>query len=301
MAEKSPINIWLDWLRFEKQYPTTTLDAYGRDAKEWLAYLEKINCAYDKISRHEFRDWLAHLLDKGLARSSISRKVSAVRSFYHYGLRSGLYSSLDPSFMKSPSIPKSIPKALSESDAANLIEAIKNLPGPDWKRIRDIAVLSLLYGCGLRISEVLSLKRGDAPIGSWLRVAGKGGKMRDVPVIDEVRLAVDAWLATSPFDLGSEGALFVSARGKPLNARAVQRLVEQLRHRLGFGAHATPHALRHSFATHLLAGGGDLRAIQILLGHASLGTTQRYTAVDTAQLEEIHKATHPRSGKSSRI
>ena len=296
-SPQEPRRIWMDWLRVEKRYPETTLDAYGRDLDGWIAYLEQTGCPLGEPSRHEFRGWLAELDEAGLARSSIARKVSSVRNFYRYGMRSGLYPSIDPSFMKPPRQPAAIPKAVSETDALQLIEAIQSMKGPDWVRARDVAVLSLLYGCGLRISEALGLRRGEAPLGPWLRVVGKGGKAREVPVVDAVRFAVDEWLRLSPFDQGPDGPLFFSRRGQQLNARAVQRLMECLRASLGLDGHATPHALRHAFATHLLAGGGDLRAIQTLLGHASLGTTQRYTAVDTAQLMDVHRATHPRAGK----
>ena len=296
----SPRQAWMDWLRVEKRYPDTTLDAYGRDFDGWAAHLDRAGCPLDKPTKHEFRGWLAGLAEDGLARSTIARKVSSIRNFYRYGLRSGLYPSVDPSFMKPPKRPATIPKAVSETDAGQLIGAIKAMKGPDWVKTRDVAVLSLLYGCGLRISEALGLRRGEAPNGPWLRITGKGGKVREVPVIDPVRLAIDAWLEQSPYDQGPDGPLFFSSRGQPLNARAVQRLMEHLRASLGLDGHATPHALRHAFATHLLAGGGDLRAIQSLLGHASLGTTQRYTAVDTAQLVDVHRATHPRAGKADR-
>lgn len=296
----SPQLIWMQWLEVEKRYPATTLDAYGRDITSWLAHLEHLSCPIEKASRHEFRSWLAEMADDGLARSSIARKVSAVRSFYRYGLRSGLYPSLDPSFMRPPKQATTIPKALSEDHAADLIQAINAMNSKDWVKARDVSVLSLLYGCGLRISEALSLRRSDAPLGPWLRIMGKGGRSRDVPVLDAVRFAIDAYLEDVPFDPGPDGPLFISSRGGPLNARAVQRLMETLRHHVGLDAHATPHALRHSFATHLLAGGGDLRAIQSLLGHSSLAATQRYTSVDIAQLKQVHAETHPRSKASVR-
>lgn len=287
--------IWMDWLQFEKRYPDNTLDAYGRDIDHWFDFLALDGKNFDQIDKQVFRHYLAALSEEQLARSTIARKTSSLRSFYRYGARSGLYPSVDVGFMKPPKQTASIPKAVSTRDAQDLFDAIHALPGPEWTKTRDIAVLMLLYGCGLRISEALGLKRKDAPLGAWLRVMGKGGKSRDIPVIDAVRMAVDAWLAVSPFDHGPEGPLFVSSRGAALNARSVQRLMEKLRLSLGLDQTATPHALRHSFATHLLAGGGDLRAIQTLLGHASLSTTQRYTAVDTAQLRDIHQTTHPRA------
>ena len=290
-----PRAIWLDWLEFEKRYPQTTLDAYRRDIDSWLDHLAGQGCAVDQVTKLHFRSYLAAMSSAGLARSTMARRVASIRSFYRYGTRSGRYPGVEISFMKPPRQTATIPKAVAEGDAGELIAAIKALDGPDWAKTRDIAVLMLLYGCGLRISEALSLTRGDAPLGDWLRITGKGGKTRDVPVVDAVRLAVEAWLKVAPFDPGADGPLFTSSRGGALNPRAVQRLMEKLRRNLGLDDNATPHALRHSFATHLLAGGGDLRAIQALLGHSSLSTTQRYTKVDTAQLRDVHHSTHPRS------
>jgi len=288
---------WLNWLTHEKRYPPNTLDAYGRDLDNWLGYLGQNNLDIAAVNKSVFRGYLAALARQNLARTTIARRVSAIRSFYRYGRRSGLYPAVETAFMKPPKRPATIPKPVSEGDAAALMDAIRNLDAPDWAKTRDIAILCLLYGCGLRLSEALALRRRDAPLGAWLRIEGKGGKTRDIPVIDTVRFAVDAWLAASPFDAGPEGPLFVSSRGGALNARAVQRLMEKLRHHLGLDKTATPHALRHAFATHLLAGGGDLRAIQALLGHASLSTTQRYTAVDAGHIEDLHASTHPRAGR----
>ncbi|MCH1426075.1 MAG: tyrosine-type recombinase/integrase, partial [Alphaproteobacteria bacterium] len=174
-------------------------------------------------------------------------------------------------------------------------EAIFERRGADWVKQRDFAVLMLLYGAGLRISEALALRRADAPLGDWLSVFGKGGKTREVPVLRAAAEAVDDYLAVCPFDAGTAGPLFVSSRGAALGPRAVQRLVEDLRASLDLPAHVTPHALRHAFATHLLGNGGDLRAIQELLGHASLSTTQRYTEVDEGHLIRLHRDTHPRA------
>ena len=160
---------------------------------------------------------------------------------------------------------------------------------------RDFAVLVLLYGAGLRISEALGLRREDAPLGDWLTITGKGNKTREVPVLAAATQAVNNYLAACPFDGGPSGPLFVSSRGGALGPRAVQRLVEDLRASLDLPVHVTPHALRHAFATHLLGNGGDLRAIQELLGHASLSTTQRYTQVDESHLVQVHRDTHPRA------
>jgi len=287
----------MDWLRYEKQYPETTLDAYGRDIDFWLHYLNSQNVTYDNVSKHEFRDFLALMTDRGLARTTMARRVASIRSFYRYGARSGLYAKVEIGFMKPPKAKAPLPKAIAETDAKELLGAIAMLDQPDWAKKRDVAVLMLLYGCGLRISEALGLRRGDTPKGPWLRIIGKGGKSRDVPIMDAVRFAIDDWLNHCPFDQGEDGPLFFSSRGSALNARAVQRLVEKLRFQLGLDETTTPHALRHAFATHLLAGGGDMRAIQTLLGHSSMSTTQRYTKVDTAQLIDVHQNTHPRAKK----
>jgi integrase/recombinase XerC len=287
----------MDWLRYEKQYPETTLDAYGRDIDFWLKFLADSNIAYDSVTKYEFRNFLAEMTGAGLARTTIARRVASIRSFYLHGARSGKYATVEIGFMKSPKTGAALPKAVPEPDALNLLSAIASLDQPDWAKKRDYAVLMLLYGCGLRVSEALGLTRGDVPTDSWLRIKGKGGKSRDVPIIDPVRLAIDDWLRHCPFDEGDDGPLFFSSRGSGLNSRAVQRLVEKLRLKLGLEETTTPHALRHAFATHLLAGGGDMRAIQTLLGHASMSTTQRYTKVDTAQLVDVHKSTHPRAKK----
>lgn len=293
----SPRDIWMDWLKFEKQYPETTLDAYGRDIDFWLDFLRHENTVYDAVTKHEFRHFLSLMTEAGLARTTMARRVASIRSFYRYGIKSGRYSSLEYGFMKPPKAKAPLPKAVTETDARDLLSAIATLDQPDWAKKRDFAVLMLLYGCGLRISEALNLTRGDAPNGPWLRILGKGGKTRDVPIIDPVRFAINDWIDHSPFDGGDDGPLFFSSRGSALNARAVQRLVEKLRLKLGLEESTTPHALRHAFATHLLAGGGDMRAIQTLLGHASMSTTQRYTNVDTAHLIDVHQNTHPRAKK----
>ena len=188
-----------------------------------------------------------------------------------------------------------MPKSLSADDAKSLLAAIFDRRGADWVKQRDFAVLILLYGAGLRISEALGLRRGDAPLSDWLTITGKGNKTREVPVLSAAAKAVDDYLAACPFDDGPSSPLFVSSRGSALGPRAVQRLVEELRASLDLPAHVTPHALRHAFATHLLSNGGDLRAIQELLGHASLSTTQRYTQVDESHLIQIHRDTHPRA------
>ncbi len=188
-----------------------------------------------------------------------------------------------------------MPKPLTVDDAIDAVDAVGSLAADDWQGKRDVAILALLYGCGLRLSEALGLIRGEVPLGETLVITGKGRKQRQLPVLLAVRAAVAEYVAACPYALAKDGPLFVGARGGPLNPRLVQRRMEVLRGFLGLPDSATPHALRHSFATHLLGAGGDLRAIQELLGHASLSTTQRYTSVETDRLLAIYKSAHPRA------
>ncbi|HEY1300138.1 MAG TPA: tyrosine-type recombinase/integrase, partial [Stellaceae bacterium] len=209
--------------------------------------------------------------------------------------RRGLASTTALEALRGPKLPTGVPKPLAAEDALAAVSAGGEAASGHWQQKRDTAVLALLYGCGLRLSEALGLRRSEAPGGDTMTILGKGQKERLLPVLPAVRAAVTEYLGACPYALEPDGALFVGARGGPLSPRHVQRQMEALRGFLGLPASATPHALRHSFATHLLAGGGDLRAIQELLGHASLSTTQRYTAVDTERLIAAYDAAHPRA------
>jgi integrase/recombinase XerC len=230
-----------------------------------------------------------------LKRSSTARALSMLRGFFRFLERRQLACNPALAAVKTAKLPKSVPKALSAEDAAAAIEPTDDARAP-WIGKRDAAILTLLYGCGLRLAEALGLTRREAPLApGTLTVTGKGGKMRRVPVLPAVAEAMRAYLALCPYDLAPGDALFVGLRGGPLNPRLVQRRMQELRAELGLPETASPHALRHSFATHLLAGGGDLRAIQELLGHASLSTTQRYTAVDAARLAAVYDKAHPRA------
>jgi integrase/recombinase XerC len=225
----------------------------------------------------------------------MSRGLSVVRGFIRFLDRRGFASCPALAVLRGPKLPHSVPKPLSVPDAAEIIEAPAGFVASAWQAKRDIAILTLLYGCGLRISEALGLSRAEAPRGELMTVAGKGRKERVVPVLAAVRETISDYLAACPYALPADGPLFVGARGGPLNPRLVQRRMAELRAVLGLPETATPHALRHSFATHLLGAGGDLRAIQELLGHASLSTTQRYTSVETERLLAIYDAAHPRA------
>jgi len=284
---------WLAWLETERRYGANTLAAYAGDLDDYRIFTGGGDAAAP--DRRAFRGWLADMTERGLARSTIARRVSALRSFYRFCGRTGRLDISDLGWLRAPRPPKSVPKPVSEDEARALLAAIFRRRGDDWAKQRDFALLMLLYGSGLRVSEALSLVRGDAPMADWLRITGKGGKTREVPVLPAVGEAVAEYIDACPFDDGPDAPLFVSTRGNALGARAAQRLVESLRLELSLPAHVTPHALRHAFATHLLGNGADLRAIQELLGHASLSTTQRYTSVDEAHLLRLHRETHPRA------
>jgi integrase/recombinase XerC len=300
------IGSWLAWLAGERRASPHTVAAYGRDLALFLDFLaEHLGglpslVALAGLSTADFRAFLARRAAIPLARTSLARELSVVRGFFRFLDRRKLLAPSTSSggalaALRSPKLPPAVPKPLAVEDALGAVATVDTLSQDSWQGRRDVAVLTLLYGCGLRISEALCLTRGEAPLGDTLRVRGKGGKERLVPVLPAVRAAVADYLAACPWPLPQDGPLFVGARGGPLNPRQVQRQMAALRTCLGLAATATPHALRHSFATHLLGAGGDLRAIQELLGHESLSTTQRYTAVDAERLLAVYDAAHPRA------
>ncbi len=278
-----------------------TLKAYRGDLLEFLGFMTghmggpQGLVPLARIGVPDMRAWMAQARGTGLGARSLARKLSAVKSFYRWlAEREGF----EPTAVLSARAPKfqpRLPRPLAEDAARAVINTVELQSDKGWIGARDTAVVTLLYGCGLRISEALGLKGRDAPLPAALRIIGKGGKERVVPVIDAAREAVDAYMRHCPFALEPDTALFRGARGGALNPRQVQKVMAQTRMQLGLPATATPHALRHSFATHLLAAGGDLRAIQELLGHASLSTTQTYTEVDTARLMDIYNRTHPKA------
>jgi integrase/recombinase XerC len=294
--------LWLEHLANERRASPRTVEAYGFAAARYIAFLEQHRgesltvAGLGEISAADVRAWLAHLRqgDHPLSPRSLSQALSAIRTFHRF-----LDIRLDApnaalALVRGPKVRPGAPRPVSEDQAQGLIDEPALDPDREtWEVARDQAVLTLLYGCGLRISEALSLKRSDAPVPETLRITGKGSKMRIVPVLPAVREAIDAYLAEVPFALAPDEALFRAKRGGPLSPRHVQATVQLLRGRLGLPDSATPHALRHSFATHLLGAGADLRSIQELLGHASLSTTQRYTEVDAAALLSAYQQAHP--------
>lgn len=297
---------WLAYLGAERRMSDKTLEAYRRDVYQFLGFLtehlgRRVTLkSLAGLAPADVRAFMASRRANGIGSRSLMRMLAGARSFARFLEREGKGKVAALSAVRAPKVARTLPKPLG-------IAAAKRLPDVDlrageerepWVLARDAAVLALLYGSGLRISEALGLKRGEVPLpgkGDSLTVIGKGRKTRMVPVLQQVLVLVADYVSACPYDLPTDGPLFVGAKGGPLSPRIIQLVMERMRGVLGLADTATPHALRHSFATHLLARGGDLRAIQELLGHASLSTTQIYTAVDTEQLMAAYRAAHPRA------
>ena len=295
------IENWQRWIADEKRASENTLAAYTRDLAAFFRFMNDHLGApaslrhLDALTAADFRSFLAHRAAAGISHSSNARAMSTLRSFFRFLDRAGMVSNATLNAVRSPRPKAPIPKPIAAADAMDLIEAAGSLSDKPWIAKRDVALFTLLYGCGLRIDEALSLNRSQAPDGDAMRVTGKGNKERVVPVLPVICAAIADYLTACPFSTPPDGPLFLGARGGRLNAGVVQRQMRKLRGLLGLPATATPHALRHSFATHLLGAGGDLRTIQELLGHASLSTTQRYTEVDAEKLIAVHEDAHPRA------
>jgi integrase/recombinase XerC len=298
------IDAWLAWLGGERRLAANTLQAYRGDLVAFLEFLSSHLggppdlTALTELAPADIRAYLARRSADEYERTSTARAMATIRSFFRFLDRHGLAHVPAVHTVRTPRIRRSVPKPLTEPDALNALNTVADLSDEPWVARRDVALLTLLYGCGLRIGEALALNRHQAPTSDTLLVTGKGGKQRIVPVLAIVREAIGAYLAACPYDCDARGPLFLGSRGGRLDPAVAQKQVRRLRALLGLPETATPHALRHSFATHLLAGGGDLRAIQELLGHASLSTTQRYTEVDSAGLIAVHRAAHPRARRS---
>jgi integrase/recombinase XerC len=302
---REAVQDWLDYLNVERRLSPRTAEAYARDIRQFLTFLAThCNRQPDMpqllgLAARDVRAFLAARRAEGVGSRSLSRTLSALRMFYRFLERRGFGKNDAIRAVALPKIPHSVPKPLTAPKAMALVEAadIASPEAPEWILARDTAVLALLYGAGLRISEALGLARKDAPVRGrdMLRVRGKGDKTRVVPVLPVVREAIERYLALCPIRQGSDDPLFLGTRGGRLSPRIIQLVIARARAALGLPETATPHALRHSFATHLLGAGADLRAIQELLGHASLSTTQGYTEVDREHLLATYARAHPRA------
>jgi len=296
---------WLSHLGTERRLSPKTLEAYGRDLRQCLDFLcahwgERVTLErFAALEATDIRAFMAMRRADDIAGRSLMRALAGLRSFGRFLEREGKGKVGALSAIRAPKVAKSLPKPLPMASAKRLADADERAgeERESWILARDAAVMALLYGSGLRISEALGLKRREVPRpgeGDVLVVTGKGNKTRMVPVLQNVLELVQEYVAMCPYSLPAEGPIFVGARGGPLSPRIIQLAMERLRGALGLPDSATPHALRHSFATHLLSRGGDLRAIQELLGHSSLSTTQVYTGIDSARLLEVYASAHPR-------
>lgn len=303
-AARDALQTWLAHARAIKAAADNTIAAYQTDVLEFIAFLTAHHgepqglTPLARVTTRDMRSWMAHLRQTGTGTRSVARKLSAVKNFYRWLADREGFEPTAVLLARAPKFEKKLPRPLAEDAAKAMIDTVAVQARQDWIGVRDAAVITLLYGCGLRISEALGLRGRDLPLGEALRILGKGGKERIVPVLPVARQAVDAYLKQCPFEIGPDDVVFRGVRGGPLNPRQISKVTEQARMQLGLPATATPHAMRHSFATHLLEAGGDLREIQELLGHASLSTTQAYTAVDQVHLMKVYEATHPKAKDS---
>ena len=291
-------NIIIEWVKYLEDirgYGFNTLNAYKRDILDFLRFCKDKDHDFLSPNKYILREYLYELSERHLSRPTIARRISCLKNFFKFLLKDKVILSLDISIFKSPKLKRNFPKSIDSDLVAKALSSLMDAKNDQWINLRDRAVMLLLYGAGLRISEALSIKKKDAPVGDWLRVVGKGNKYRDVPLLPIICDGVREYLDLCPYDVNEDAPLFLGKRGGSLSPRIIQRRIENLRYELGLPSHTTPHALRHAFATHLLSGGADLRAIQQLLGHSSLSTTQRYTDVNETELLNLHKAIHPRS------
>lgn len=300
-ACRDALQHWLDGKSALAGAAENTISAYQGDVIEFLSFMTLHHgnpqglAALERIAVSDMRAWMAQARSGGVGARSLARKLSAVKSFYRWLSEREGFEPTAVLSTRSPKFQKKLPRPLDEDAARAMIDTVELQSASDWVAARDVAVITVLYGCGLRISEALGLTGADAPLPPVLRIIGKGGKERIVPVIAAARDAVATYVQLCPHPMEASKPLFRGVRGGALNPRIIQNAMAQARMQLGLPATATPHAMRHSFATHLLTAGGDLRAIQELLGHASLSTTQAYTAVDTAHLMDVYNRTHPKA------
>ncbi len=302
LSVSDAVQRWQSWLVHEKRVSPHTFDAYDRDVSDFLTFLlphlgvQPTISDLEKLRATDFRAFLAYRKSEGVSASSLARILSSIRSFFGKLEKDQILHNPYLKTIRSPKKPHRLPRPLAKKDAANVLkEAAKKDQKDDWINKRDTAVFTLLYGCGLRIGEALALNFEERPKQDILSITGKGAKERIVPILPIVKEAVADYIASCPYPFSVGSPLFFGKTGRRLGARQVQANLQDLRRQLGLPETATPHALRHSFATHLLNSGSDLRAIQELLGHTSLSSTQRYTDLDTEKLLNIYKNAHPKN------
>jgi len=293
---------WLDYLENQKICSKHTISAYRVDIRNFLEFINKHSgesvslAKLGELDLRDFRSWLAYRHKQKFTATSTARSLSVVRSFFRRLEKNQIVSNAAIFHIRTPKLAKTLPKALPESQALAALDNIGSEHKEDWVELRDVALLTLIYGLGLRISEALNLTPKDIKSDAkTIIIKGKGNKERMVPILPQVGIAIEAYKKSCPFDLEKDLPLFRGVRGKALNPAIFQKEIRLLRTSLGLPQSATPHAFRHSFATHLLAGGGDLRSIQELLGHSDLSTTQRYTKVDNERLISAYQKAHPRA------
>jgi integrase/recombinase XerC len=288
---------WLEWLKLEKLSSVATIRNYSADIRGFMVFINhhkssNISVSLIKeLSISDFRSWISSLHNSNIKSISLARKISAIKNFFKYLSKFEQIENNNIFAIRSPKLSKSLPRPLLEEDAKMAIENIATISQDNWVNLRDTAILALIYGCGLRISEALSINKSQIN-NDYLSIVGKGKKERIIPVLPIVRQYINNYLEQCPYHIDNE--IFVSIKGDPLSADLFRVQVRKLRKKFGLNDKVTPHAFRHSFATHLLAGGADLRAIQDLLGHEDLSTTERYTLIETSKLVEVYNKFHPR-------
>jgi integrase/recombinase XerC len=295
------IERWRGWLRDEKRVAVHTLEAYSFDLQNLFHFLTlhrggQVTLAMlSTLTLTDFRAWLAHSAAENIGAASRARAVAGVRNFFRWLDRSGQLHNAAIDLLKVPKTSRRLPRPVTEREAQDIVSLAADSLQDSWIGLRDEALFTILYGAGLRISEALNLTRADIIRNDRITVTGKGNKQRNVPLLPIVRSAVEKYVAACPYALKDDQPIFVGQRGEKLNPAVAERSLRSLRRQLGLPDSVTPHALRHSFATHLLASGADLRSLQELLGHSSLSTTQLYTKVDAGQLSATYRAAHPRA------
>ena len=294
------LDAYLDYAQDEKRLAANTVEAYRSDLSEFLGFLTQHlgrrpgMKAFAHLQARDVRAFLAARRRENVSDATIARLLSAIKGFYRWLDREHGVENPEIGFLTGPKRSQRLPRPVSTMAARDMIDTAETLQEEPWVAARDVAALTLMYGAGLRISEALGLTGSVVPAPVQIRIKGKGGKVRIVPLIPAVRAAMDEYARLCPYRMGRDTPFFYGARGKVLQAPVLRKQVQILRGALGLPETATPHALRHSFATHLLANGADLRSIQALLGHASLSTTQVYTGVEAGHLRKVHASAHPR-------